>query len=77
MSAVIKADNTILQFLFLLYSDMNRAGIEGMYCAAKRFVNEKTGLTDVDLAKATSLTMIELLDYTRSLIDMNKEMEED
>jgi hypothetical protein len=56
---------------------MSKAGIEDMYCAAKNFVHEKTGLTDIELTKATSLTMVELLDYTRTLISMNNEMEED
>ena len=74
---LVKANNTILEYLFLIYPDMSKSGIIDMFVAAKSFVNEKTGLTGVELAKATSLTMIELLDYTRSLIDMNKEMEED
>jgi hypothetical protein len=76
-SALKKADNIILEYLYLIYSDMNREGIEDMYNAAKSFVNERTGLIDIELAKATSLTMIELLDYTRDLINMNNEMEEE
>jgi hypothetical protein len=76
-TAVIKADNTILLYLYLIYSDMSREGIKGMYYSAKAFVNEKTGLTGVELSKATSLTMIDLLDYTRDLINMNNEMEEE
>ena len=76
-TAVIKADNTILLYLYLIYSDMSREGIKGMYYSAKSFVNEKTGLTGVELSKATSLTMIDLLDYTRDLINMNNEMEEE
>ena len=76
-TTLLKVDNTILLYLYLIYSDMSREGIKGMYYSAKSFVNEKTGLTGVELAKVTSLTMIELLDYTRDLINMNNEMEEE
>lgn len=76
-TTLLKVDNTILLYLYLIYSDMSREGIKGMFYSAKSFVNEKTGLTGVELSKATSLTMIELLDYTRDLINMNNEMEEE
>ena len=76
-SRLIKADSIILNYLYLIYSDMNMEGIKDMYYAAKNFVSERSELTGVELAKATSLTMIELLDYTRDLINMNNEMEEE
>lgn len=76
-SRLIKADSIILNYLYLIYSDMNIEGIKDMYYAAKNFVSERSELTGVELAKATSLTMIELLDYTRDLINMNNEMEEE
>ena len=71
---VIYMDKLAVNFLTMIYSDMSAIGIRDMYFAAKRFMyNKNRCLNGLALSKATALVMVELLDYTRDLIDMRKE----